>query len=108
MPHSFAVFMACWILLGIASWVFYNKAPYQTKKSAHPFIGIGTGIVFLGFVEWSSGGKVPWLFVIGVVVVIFLNIRNTQFCPECNATIYPRGFSRPSFCPKCGAKLEQD
>lgn len=100
--------MACWVFLGIASWLFYNKASYQTKKSAHPLIVIGSGAAFVGFAEWISQGKLPWFFVVAVVVIIFLNIRNIQFCPRCNATIYMYGFSRPDFCPKCGAKLREN
>jgi hypothetical protein len=99
--------MACWVLLGIASWLFYYQASYQTKKSAHPFIVIGSGTAFIGFAEWISQGKLPWLFIVAVVVIIFLNIRNTQFCSKCNATIFARGLSRSEFCPKCHARLQQ-
>ena len=106
MPTPFAVFFACWIILGIASFVFYAKASYQTKKAAHPFIMIGTGIAFFGFAEWVIRGKMPWFFALLIVLIIFLNIRNTQFCPRCNATLYAHGYSRPQFCYKCGAKLE--
>ena len=107
MPRSFAVFMVCWILLGIASWIFYSKASYQTKKSAHPFLMVAFGIIFLGFTEWVMQGKVPLFFVAAVIVIMFLNYRLTRFCPRCGATIYSRGLMRSNFCPKCGAPLEE-
>jgi len=105
MAAPFGVFFVCWILLCIASWVFYAKASYQTKKAAQPFIAIGTGVVFFGFAEWVVGGKLPWVFALVIVLIIFFNIRNTLFCPRCNATLYARGFYRPEFCWKCGAQL---
>jgi ribosomal protein S27AE len=106
MPTPVKVFFVCWIALGIASWFFYAKATYKTKKAVHPFLMIAVGVVFIGFVEWITGGKVPWFFIVAVGVIMFLNVRLMQFCPRCSATVYPQGFlSRPNFCPKCGAEL---
>ncbi len=106
MPTPFKIFLICWILLGIASWVFYKKATYGTKKTLHPYFMIAGGVIFLGFTEWITGGNVPWFFVLAVGVIALLNIRLMQFCPRCGATVYPQGFmSRPGFCPKCGAEL---
>jgi ribosomal protein S27AE len=106
MPRAFAAFMALWILLGIASAIFYRKASYQTKKTAHPYIVAGFGIIFLAFVEWFAHGDVPVFFVVAIIVISFLNIRLTRFCSRCGATIFQRGFSRFKFCPKCGAELQ--
>jgi ribosomal protein S27AE len=107
MSKAFAIFIVGWILLGIGSWLFYTKAPYQTKKSAHPFLMVAVGLSFFGFAEWVMRGNVPWFFAVALVVIMFLNIRNTRFCPRCNATLYGSGggFSRPKFCSKCGAEL---
>jgi len=105
-PSVFAIFFVCWILLGIGTWIFYSKTSYETKKKWHPVIGIGTGVAFLAFAEWISGGYLPWIFVVAVVLIIFLTIRNTQFCPRCGATLYARTFSRPRFCARCGTDLQ--
>lgn len=108
MPTSFAIFFVVWILLGIGSWLFYRTASYETKKFSHPFMVIAFGIIFAGFVEWSSDGKVPLFFLAAIVLITVLNIRNIRFCPRCNATLYNQGFSRPRFCSKCGANLDDD
>ncbi len=105
-PTSFVVFMVCWLVLGIASWIFYAKASYQTKKSLHPFLTIGFGIVFLGFAEWVMHGKLPLVFAAAIIVIMFLNYRFTRFCPQCGATIYARGLTLSNFCPRCGAALQ--
>ncbi len=52
MPLQLKVFLITWIVLGIASWVFYKKASYQTKKAAHPIIMIVIGVLFIAFTEW--------------------------------------------------------
>jgi hypothetical protein len=104
MPTSFKIFIGCWIALGIATSAFYSKASYETKKAFHPFIVSTTGVVFLGFTESLMRGRMPWFFILAVVGIIYLNIRNTQFCPKCSATLCA-GFRRLSFCPKCGTDL---
>jgi hypothetical protein len=106
MPIRFKIFFACWIALGIASWIFYKKATYETKKALHPFFTIAVGVVFIGFTEWVTEGNVPWFFIVAIGVIVFLNIRRIQFCPRCNKTVYAQGLtSRPKFCSTCGAEL---
>jgi len=107
-PSFFVIFFVCWILLGIGSWIFYSKASYQTKKAWHPFIMIGIAIAFLAFAESITRGYLPWIFVAVVVLITFLNVRNTQFCPRCGATLYARSFTRPRFCSRCGADLQDE
>jgi hypothetical protein len=107
MPQEFDVFLVSWTLLWLASWIFYSKASYQTKKSVHPFLIVAFTIIFLGFTEWIMHGNVPLFFVAAVIVIMFLNYRLTQFCSSCSATVRSRGLTRPRFCPKCGAPLEE-
>jgi hypothetical protein len=107
MPTPVAIFFGCWILLCIGGWIFDRRASYETKKSLHPFIVIGMGIIFAGFVEWVSGGKIPWPFLGIIALITFLNIRNIRFCPRCGATQHS-GFNRPKFCLRCGADLSVD
>jgi hypothetical protein len=105
-PATVAVFMGVWIALGITSFFFYRRAAYETKKAAHPYLTIGSGILFLAFAEWISHGQLPMFFITALIVIIFfLNLRLTRFCPKCGATNYQQGFSPPTFCPQCGAPL---
>jgi len=105
MPTSFAVFLGSWIVLGIACAVFYKRASYKTKKAAHPIWMIAFGVIFLGFAEKIFHGRLPWYFVVAICVVMYLNYRYTQFCPQCNATF--AGFSRAALCPRCRASLDR-
>ncbi|MGZ4788751.1 MAG: hypothetical protein ACXVZX_09540 [Terriglobales bacterium] len=78
MPTPFAIFFAVWILLGIGGWIFDRRASYETKKSLHPFIVISIGVIFAGFVEWTAGWKVPFVFLGMIAIITFLNIRNIR------------------------------
>jgi ribosomal protein S27AE len=101
----FIGFFVFWILLGIGSTAFYYTAPYETKKLWHPFLTIGSGALFLAFIEFATNGELPVFFVLFLALITFLNVRNTRFCPKCNKTLYGR-WSRDKFCPKCGADLD--
>jgi hypothetical protein len=57
----FIVFFVSWVLLGIAAAIFDHRASYRTKKFWHPYITIGTGAIFLGFVELMFHGQLPIL-----------------------------------------------
>jgi hypothetical protein len=105
MSRAITRFIVLWISLGIAAAVFYSKASYRTKKAAHPYIAAGFGLLFLAFVEWFTQGKLPVLLVVAVILISFLNIKMTQFCAQCGATVHLRRFSRARFCAKCGAEL---
>ncbi|MGC2112778.1 MAG: hypothetical protein WA655_24875 [Candidatus Korobacteraceae bacterium] len=95
MPRQFAIFMVCWILLGIGAAIFYKTASYEVKKSAHPILTVGFGVVFLAFTEWLMRWKVPWFFILALIVITFLNIRNTKF--------YSR-FARVVFHVRCSVR----
>jgi len=106
-PRSFIAFICLWIVLGIGLTIFYRKAAYRTKKSAHPFIVIGFSVLFLAVAEWVMHGRMPVVFVVAVGIIAFLNIKLMSFCAGCGATVNAQGFSRPKFCPKCGGELER-
>ena len=77
-------FLCLWILLGIAVAIFDHRASYRTKKFWHPYITIGTGAIFLGFVELMFHGQLPIFFIFWIALITFLNLRNVRFCPKCN------------------------
>ena len=97
-----------WILLAIALGVFYKKASYETKRSLHPFITIGVGMLFLAFGEGISHGTFP--VASSSVAVVLITYRISASLNYALAVAQPyvfRAFSRPQFCPKCGAELER-
>lgn len=104
----FIVFFVCWISLGIALAVFDHTASYRAKKFWHPYITIGTGVIFLTFVEFMAHGQAPILFILVIGLITFLNLRNVRFCPKCNKTARGRVWSRDKFCAKCGANLDEE
>lgn len=94
--------------MGIAGAIFYRKASYETKKFWHPIFVIGTGVIFLAFTEFVTGGKLPVVFVIGIALITYLNLRSARFCPRCGKTLPGRVFAKDKFCSKCGAGLDEE
>jgi hypothetical protein len=100
------VFIATWIVLGIASAIFIFTAPPALKRKWHPIISISAGLLFLGFVFVLSEYKIPFFLPVAVAVIMYLNIKTVVFCPKCGAMnrspyIYPI----PKYCRKCGTDL---
>ncbi|OHX19589.1 hypothetical protein BI344_17540 [Chromobacterium sphagni] len=56
---------------------------------------------------WNRGEQAgEFAFLLPFLMLItFLNLRNTRFCDACGATQYSRGVSRPRHCSRCGASL---
>ena len=109
-PLEFVVFMICWIILGIASFVFFqfNRNAALKRRIWPPFIII-IGFIFGSFVWHMSGGRseVLLFMVPAIVIISVLNIRLTRFCQSCGRTLHAQPFSSVgSFCKYCGATLE--
>src|SRR5262245_54978165 len=109
----FPIFFGVWILLGVFSAAFYllcNNA--ALKRKVHPPFVIGVSVLFLCFVvlmDFPHDAFFFCLFVPMIVVLTFLNIRNTKFCSACGKTLFSQNpFVPPKFCSKCGANLEND
>ena len=109
-PLEFVVFMICWTILGIASFLFFqfNRNAALKRRIWPPFIII-IGFIFGLFVWHMSGGRreVLLFMVPAIVIISLLNIRLTRFCQSCGRTLQAQPFSSAgSFCKYCGAKLE--
>lgn len=107
----FPIFMGVWIVLGIFSTAFFflnNDA--ALKRKVHPPFVIGVSILFLGFVVLMGTPRNVFfycIFVPAIVLITFMNLRNTKFCNTCGKTLINQNpFVRPRFCSKCGASLE--
>lgn len=102
---AIGAFIAFWIVLSIGSFIFYGVASYETKKAVHPYLMIGSGLLFLGFAEWVTHWKLPWRFPVFLVLIIAFSIRSIRFCGGCNATLFKGAVSSPGVCSKCGTNL---
>jgi hypothetical protein len=109
-PTEFIVFMVFWLLLGLASFLFFqfNRNAALKRRVWPPFMII-IGVIFAAFL-WhvTNGYSEALLFMVPAIVIIsILNIRLTRFCDACGRTLHAQPFcSRPAFCKYCGTKLE--
>jgi len=109
LEKKFFIFFTVWVILGILDSMFFvlNKNS-KLKKRLHPWIVLGTAVLFIAFVIWISGFEIHLftLLIIATTVMMFLNIKLTRFCDSCGKTLFPNLISwKIEFCPKCGAKL---
>ena len=98
-----------WVSLGISGFLlFYVNKDVKFKKKYYSwyFILIGSLLAIFGIT--SGEDFVAWLiWVAGIGLITFLNIRNINFCDSCGKTIINRlFFPRESFCSSCGTKLK--
>ena len=98
--------VAC--LLGFLSFLFFHfNRDTHLKRKMLPVTIIAYSVLFLTFVVIYLPRKRDFLFALPAVMVIgYLNWRNTYFCDACGQTFYNhQWFSSVTFCSKCGAKL---
>jgi hypothetical protein len=107
----FPIFIGVWVVLGIVSTAFFflndNAA---LKRKVHPPYVIGVSILFFGFVVLMGTPRDVFFYCIlvpAIVLITFMNLRNTKFCDTCGRTLINQNpFVCPRFCSKCGASLE--
>lgn len=107
----FAIFIAVWVVLGVASAAFFFlNHDAALKRKVHPPFVIFVGVLFLVFVALMGFAHDAFFYVVmvpGVAVISYLNIRNTRFCTTCGKTLYTQNpFTRPHFCTQCGTNLD--
>ena len=104
----FIVFFVVWVLLAAfsAAFFYFNKDPVLKRKLHPPFV-IGTGVLFAAFVLLMSPSESPFVAIPIIALIVFLNLRSTQFCLSCGATVISQNLVvRSRFCSKCGAKFD--
>ena len=105
----FPIMVGTWIVLGLLSfYLFFIRKNYEFKVRYFKYFVIMVAILFIAFVTAMGAPLQAYIFMIPVVIVItFLNIRNTRFCKTCGKTIINQlGSGKIDFCPKCGSKLQ--
>lgn len=105
---AFGYFEVLWISIGVASVLYLVLSRNAAQKRAvFPWIVVGSGLLFALFALWHMGDASAALLVVpGVLLITWLNIRNTHFCASCGRTVYDRWlFSRMIGCPRCGTPI---
>jgi hypothetical protein len=107
------VFMIAWIALGIGGWIWISTRSSAAKKRLwQRRFAIGTGVVFGAFLTVTLLiGHQPFTLLIALpflVLIMWLNIRFTDYCDNCNRMVYNQfWWRRIRFCPHCGASLSR-
>ena len=108
--RAFLVFAACWIPLGIASFLFfYFNRNAALKRKVFPIFATVAAILFGAFaISMLRGSLLALVTVVPMIAVItFLNIRMVRFCEACGRTLIQQSVFRPSnFCSHCGKALK--
>jgi hypothetical protein len=85
----FSVFFGTWIILGIATSIFYWKGSLEAKRRWHPWIVLVSGVLFVGFAYAVFGNSPALLLVVPATVLIqLLNYKFIKFCPSCSRTLH--------------------
>lgn len=107
-PEIVPVFIATWIILGIAGVWFLIDRNVPRKKRLLPVFIIGTGAAFVIFVFLITGDVHVLAFVLPAAVLIsILNLHMIKICSGCGRTIQSGiWFAKAEYCSKCGAKLD--
>jgi hypothetical protein len=105
---AFRYFAVVWGLIGAASLLYLGVSRNAAQKRAmFPWIMGGSGLLFALLAVWHMGDTSAAVLVVpGVLLITWLNIRNTHFCVSCGRTVYHYWpFSRMSYCSRCGAPI---
>ena len=94
--------MAVWTSLLVLVSLFYWKGSLANKRRFHPFVVVGSALIFLAFVTVMLPASTFVIIVPVVALVSFLNYKITKFCSSCGATIVQRPGLSKRPCPKCG------
>src|SRR5215510_4078453 len=76
------IFVASWVIIGLISWIYFRfNTNIELKRRFHKWGVIVYGTMFFFLVALSMG---PSLFLLlfgaAIVLIMYLNIRNTLFC----------------------------
>ena len=98
------------VLIGLGSLVYFRLSPdANLKRRFHRWFTIAYGGGFFLLIVLGMGAS-PFILLFGtaVIVITYLNIRNTVICDACGKMTYNHAwFSKAEYCAKCGAPLSQ-
>ncbi len=102
-------FIGTWLVLAVASWLFYRYASFAFRRRWHGYwVGGSVGIVGIFFLamtaDWPTFPFVLFFILPLMAWMVWLSYRKTRFCLSCEAMLSYQPFRvPPDYCPKCGA-----
>ncbi|MES0371751.1 MAG: hypothetical protein ABUK11_05675 [Mariprofundaceae bacterium] len=101
----FAFFWA--LFVGARLFVFAVNIDIDIKKRVWPAIIIGLGAMLLWFAYMLHfPARYYWLLLLGVMLIVFINLRGFYFCKPCGRMIAHKDvLKKPINCERCGNKL---
>jgi len=111
LDRAFLMFFLVWVLWHIAAWMLVHRGrTTEFRRRWHPRSALISALAFCAFVFYIVSIGFPKgilnIFIPAVVIVTFINIRNTRFCGYCgkqNFTASP--VARLRECKRCGRPL---
>ena len=83
----FSIFICTWVAYAIISWRIFSVSKNATlKRNLFPLFNIGNGILFLTFI-YLLGFVIYPLIVVGVILIVISNYKQTKFCDSCGITV---------------------
>jgi hypothetical protein len=102
------IWFVSWVVVSLGATLYFRGNKHvELKRRFYRWSGVACGTTFF-FLIALSGMPWPGLLIFGafVVLIIYLNIRNTTFCDACGRTVHNQMWlGRIEYCAKCGAKL---
>jgi hypothetical protein len=102
-------FLGTWVVLAVASWLFYRYASIASRRKRHGYwVGGSVGIIGVFFLamsaDWPTFPFVLLLVIPSMAWMAWLSYRRTRFCLSCESVLAYQPFqASPDYCPKCGA-----
>ncbi|MFN2596360.1 MAG: hypothetical protein ABR563_04145 [Pyrinomonadaceae bacterium] len=102
------IWFVSWVILSLGSRLYFRgNKNIRLKKRFYKWSSLAYGAMFFFLIALSG---MPWfiLLIFGafIALIMYLNIRNTNFCEACGRTIYNyMWLDKAEYCAKCGAKL---
>ena len=111
----FSVYVILWLGLGIGSWWLIRNSPDAATKTAWHRRSTLALVILVGLAglllssSFQRSGSVPFLcltFLPFLLILYFINVTTTHFCPACGRRSKSRLFAKVYHCPHCGERLK--
>jgi len=103
---EFVAFIVLWIGLLTVHFAADRRLSARAKRRLYPWWLAFLGLVLAGF--FARMMRNPLAIAISVPLIaifIYMNVRDTTFCPQCDKTVRNNMYVRHEKCPHCGGPL---